>query len=194
MKKGLIEMMYEEEMKEHFGYERSENKERGRSNYRNGSYGKRVKSREGEIELEVPRDRAWEYEPKVVPKGKGDILGIEDKIIGLYGSGMRTRDICENILSGIKEALKAVYTNSDHQMCIVHQIRNSVKHLSYKDVKKVCEELKKIYKASTAELGYGELDEKSNKNPRSFPSGDALLKSLFLGTRRLEKKWTKVHN
>jgi transposase-like protein len=43
LKKGLIEMMYEEEMKEQLGFERSENKEGGRSNYRNGSYGKRVK-------------------------------------------------------------------------------------------------------------------------------------------------------
>lgn len=48
--------MYEEEMKEHLGYERSENKEGGRSNYGNGRYGKRVKSKEGEKELEVPRE------------------------------------------------------------------------------------------------------------------------------------------
>lgn len=73
LKKGLIKMMYAEEMKEHLGFERSENKEGGRSNYRNGSYGKTVKSKDGEIELEVSRDRAGEYEPKIVAKGKRDI-------------------------------------------------------------------------------------------------------------------------
>jgi transposase-like protein len=37
LKKGLIEMMYDEEMKEHLGFEKSANKEGGRKNYRNGS-------------------------------------------------------------------------------------------------------------------------------------------------------------
>jgi transposase-like protein len=35
---------------------------------------------------------------------------------------------------------------------------------------------------------------KVTKTRGVFPSADALLKCLFLGTRRLEKKWTKVHN
>jgi transposase-like protein len=97
MKKGLIELMYDEEMKEHLGFSRSENKEGGRENYRNGSYRKIVKSKDGEIELEVPRDRQGEYEPKIVAKGKRDIFEIEDKIIRLYGMGLSTRDISENI-------------------------------------------------------------------------------------------------
>jgi transposase-like protein len=53
LKKGLIEMMYQEEMKEQLEIERSENKE-GRSNNRNGRYGKRVPSKESEIDLKVP--------------------------------------------------------------------------------------------------------------------------------------------
>ena len=97
MKKCVIELMYEEELKEHLGFSKSENKKGGRNNYRNGSYEKRVKSQDGIIELEVPRDRNGEYEPHIIPKHKCDIFGIEDKIIGLYVLGMSTMDISEHI-------------------------------------------------------------------------------------------------
>lgn len=60
LKKGLIEKMYDEEKKEYLGLKRSENKEGVRSNYGNGSYAKTIKSKDGEIELEVPRDRGGE--------------------------------------------------------------------------------------------------------------------------------------
>jgi transposase-like protein len=50
-----------------------------------------------EIELSVPRDRKGEFEPQIVKKYQGDIFRIEDKIISLYGCGMSTRDISENI-------------------------------------------------------------------------------------------------
>ena len=49
---------------------------------------------------------------------------------------------CTDNLTGISEAIKACYPQSDHQKCIVHQIRNSVKHVSYKDLKAVCADLK----------------------------------------------------
>jgi transposase-like protein len=52
LKKGLIEMMYDEEMKEQLGFERLENKEGGRKNYRNESYAKTAKSKDGEIEID----------------------------------------------------------------------------------------------------------------------------------------------
>ena len=45
----------------------------------------------------VPRDRSGEFEPQVVKKHQMDITNIEDKIIGLYGCGMSTRDISDNI-------------------------------------------------------------------------------------------------
>ena len=50
------------------------------------------------MELIVPRDRLGEFEPQqVVKKHQMDITKIEDKIIGLYGCGMSTRDISDNI-------------------------------------------------------------------------------------------------
>ena len=45
----------------------------------------------------VPRDRSGEFEPQLVKKHQMDITKIEDKIIGLYGCGMSTRDISDNI-------------------------------------------------------------------------------------------------
>jgi transposase-like protein len=44
---------------------------------------------------------------------------------------------CTDNLRGLDEAIKSCFPQSDHQKCIVHQIRNSVKHVSYKDLKEV---------------------------------------------------------
>ena len=54
-------------------------------------------------------------------------------------------------ITGISEAIKARYPQSDHQKCIAHQIRNSVKHVNYKELKEVCADLKKIYTTPNAE-------------------------------------------
>ena len=263
MKKVLIEMLYDEELKEHLGFPKSSVRPENSDNYRNGSYEKTVKTSNGELKLNVPRDRNGEFEPKIVKKYQGDIFGIEDKIISLYGCGMSTRDISDNIqelygfdvsaetisnitnrvisdmkdwqsralksvyavvfmdgiiqkrtvytcigidmdgkkevlslhiggsesakywlsvmndmksrgvqdvlifctdnLTGLNEAINACYPNADHQKCIVHQIRNSVKHVSYKDLKEVCNDLKSIYKAPNGEIGFKNLAEFGEK-------------------------------
>ena len=220
----------------------------------------------------VPRDRKGEFDPQVIKKHQSDITQIEDKVIALYGCGMSTRDISDNIneiygfevsaetisnitnrvladvkdwqsrtlkpvysvvfmddmvfkvkkdgiiqkctayacigvdldgqkevlslniggvesakywvnvmndlksrgvqdvlifctdnLTGISDAIKACYPKSEHQKCIVHQIRNSVKHVNYKDLKEVCADLKAIYTAPNAEIGLQNLDEFAQK-------------------------------
>ncbi|MDR3195583.1 MAG: transposase [Endomicrobium sp.] len=72
------------EMKEILGFGKTENKEGGRENYRNGTYSKKVKNKEVGMEMEVPRDRIGEYEPKIAEKEQWDIFGIEDKIISFF--------------------------------------------------------------------------------------------------------------
>ena len=52
-------------------------------------------------------------------------------------------------LTGMSEAIMAVYPKCDHQLCIVHQIRNSLKYVSYKERKAVSADLKYIYQAKT---------------------------------------------
>ena len=59
--------------------------------YLSGSYHKFVKTKDGELELVVPRDRSGEFEPQIVKKHQMDITKIEDKIIGLYGCGILER-------------------------------------------------------------------------------------------------------
>ena len=97
MKKVLIEDMYQAELDTHLGYGKNDERPEESENYRNGTYHKIVKTKDGGLELVVPRDRSGEFEPQVVKKHQMDITKIEDKIIGLYGCGMSSRDFSDNI-------------------------------------------------------------------------------------------------
>ncbi|VWL84926.1 IS256 family transposase [Oceanivirga miroungae] len=66
--------------------------------------------------------------------------------------------LCSDRLTGIKEAIEAVYPNTDWQGCIVHMIRNTVKYVSYKDLKEFTKDLKTIYNSNTEEEGLKNLD------------------------------------
>ncbi len=55
------------------------------------------KSQYGEFQIDVPRDRNGEFEPKLIPKYQRDISGIEEKVISLYARGMSTRDIHDQL-------------------------------------------------------------------------------------------------
>lgn len=66
-------------------------------------------------------------------------------------------------LNGFSEAIKAVYPNAEIQRCIIHQIRNSTKYLSYKDRKAFCQDLKLVYQAPTEEQALIELDRLDDK-------------------------------
>ena len=61
-------------------------------------------------------------------------------------------------LTGFSEAIAAVYPQTDVQKCIVHQLRNSFKHVSYKDLKAVATALKPIYKAVNESAAAAALD------------------------------------
>lgn len=92
---GTIQEMLEAEMNDHLGYEKYERSEE--PNYRNGTKSKRVRSKYGEFEVDVPQDRESTFEPKIVPKRKKDISAIDDKIIAMYAKGMTTRQISDTI-------------------------------------------------------------------------------------------------
>lgn len=61
-------------------------------------------------------------------------------------------------LAGFTDAIAACYPDTEVQKCIVHQIRNSIRYVSYKDVKKVTAALKPIYTASSEAMASEELD------------------------------------
>lgn len=56
---------------------------------------------------------------------------------------------CTDGLCGMMQAIKAVFPKSRLQRCIVHQVRSSTRFVSYKDIRQVIADLKKIYKAAT---------------------------------------------
>jgi putative transposase len=65
---------------------------------------------------------------------------------------------CVDNLTGFSQAITACYPKTEIQKCIIHQIRNSTRYVSYKDLKMVTADLKPIYKAATEEMALLELD------------------------------------
>lgn len=92
---GTIETMLEGEMDNHLGYSPYERTDI--ENARNGKKSKMLRSKYGEVEIDVPQDRDSSFEPKVVRKRQKDISSIEDKIIAMYAKGLSTRQISEQI-------------------------------------------------------------------------------------------------
>jgi putative transposase len=64
---------------------------------------------------------------------------------------------CMDGLTGFKEALLAVFPKTEIQRCIIHQVRNSLKYISWKDRKAFMIDLKAIYQAPTREAAEGNL-------------------------------------
>jgi hypothetical protein len=91
--KAVLERALAEELTEHLGYEKHDRSGRGSGNSRNGSTPKRLLTEVGQVELDVPRDRAGSFDPRIVRKGQSRLDGFNDRIIALYARGMTTRDI-----------------------------------------------------------------------------------------------------
>lgn len=156
--------------------------------------------------------------------------GLEDILIA-----------CTDNLKGFSEAIHSVFPKTDIQLCVIHQIRNSIKYVSSNDSKEFMRDLKLVYRADTkglAESALLDLEEKwgkkypvvlrswndnwerlstyfdysapirkiiyttnavegfhrqirkVTKNKGAFTSDMALLKLVYLVTKRIEKKWT----
>jgi putative transposase len=91
--KALIERAMNAELTHHLGYEKNDTEGRGSGNSRNGVSRKKLTGDFGEIELEVPRDRVGDFEPKIVSKHQRRFTGFDDKILSMYARGMSTREI-----------------------------------------------------------------------------------------------------
>ena len=114
--------------------------------------------------------------------GRKDILGVW---IGEHESSkfwlsvlndLKSRGIvdvylfCTDGLCGMMEAIQAVYPKSRLQRCIVHQIRSSTRFVSWKDIKQVVADLKKIYTAVTLDEAEDALFQFGEKWRRQYPS------------------------
>ncbi len=253
-----IQTASEVEMTSHLGYDKHQ--ESSNPNYRNGTNKKTLKSKYGEVDVSIPRDRDGTFEPQLVKKRERLLKGSEDLILSLYTKGMSVRDIQNHLddlygyqlseqtisnitsaiidkakewqsrpleaiypiifmdatvlkirvdrvvknvaayimlgitidgkkeilgiwigenetskywltllnelknrgvedvlifaidgLNGFNQAIEAVYPKAEIQRCIVHQIRSSLRYVSWKDRKAVANDLKTVYTAPTEE-------------------------------------------
>jgi len=92
-----VEKMLQAELKDHLGYEKHAIEGNNTGNSRNGSTRKLIKTSNGELEIQVPRDRNSSFDPVVLPKHQRVIDKIESVVISLYARGMSTRDIEQQI-------------------------------------------------------------------------------------------------
>lgn len=255
-----IQKLLNAELTSHLGYDKYSSHGKNNGNSRNGSYKKTVRTTQGAIELDIPRDRKGEFEPLIVPKGQTTTEKIEAVITSLYTKGMSTEDItiqleeiyglevsktfisditnkilpaihewqnrpleqtyyvvwmdcicfkvrhdnkivnksiyvviglktdgvkeilglwmsenesaafwlsvlneikergvkkiliaCTDNLAGFTQAIQTAFPKTITQLCIVHQIRNSIKFVPWKDRKSFMSDLKAVYKALNLE-------------------------------------------
>lgn len=275
--KEVVEALYDGELTDHLGHEKNQKSENG--NIRNGFTQKSVRTKSGEVELDVPRDRDGTFEPQIVKKRQRDITGIEDKVISMFGLGMSTRDIQSHIdeiyghtlspetistitdsvlerakewqsrplqpvypiifldalviklkqervvknavlygiiginldghkeclglylskepessrywlpvmneiknrgiqdvlifsvdnLTGISEAIESAFPHAEIQKCVVHQIRNSLKHVPWKERKTVAADLRNVYTAGTEESALLNLEDFETRWDKKYP-------------------------
>lgn len=77
---------------------------------------------------------------------------------------LRTRGVkdifflCSDNLPGLDKAVEAIFPESIRQICIVHQIRNSLKYVSYKDRKAIIADIKGIYQADNEKIALEALE------------------------------------
>ena len=256
--KKVAERALEAEMEAHLGYAPNDATGNNSGNSRNGKTKKSVRSTNGDVELNIPRDRNGSFDPKLVRKGERQLNGFDERIVALYARGMTTRDIqayleeaygvevsatfisqvtnavmdevkawqhrplaklypvvyldclvvrsrdsgvvqnksvylalgincdgekellglwmaqtegakfwlsvmnelknrgvedifiaCCDGLKGFPEAIEAVYPKTQVQLCIVHQIRHSLRYVNWKQRKIIAADLKLIYGAAT---------------------------------------------
>ena len=91
--KAVVERALQGELAAHLGYAKHEPEGIHSGNSRNGATTKTVRGDFGEVELETPRDRNGEFEPRLVRKHQTRLDGWDEKILSLYARGMSTREI-----------------------------------------------------------------------------------------------------
>jgi putative transposase len=258
IKAALMERMLRGEMTHHLGYKAGEEAPEANANRRNGTSDKTLQTDNGEVTIQIPRDRFAEFDPVIVQKFQRRLPDFDEKVIALYARGLSTKDIqgylyeiyqtdvspalisivteevleelslwqnrpleshypiiyldgirvkirdnghiltktvyvaigidmdgnkdilglwvaktegskfwlsimtelknrgvedifiaCCDGLTGLPDAIAAVFPQTTVQLCIVHMIRNSLKYVSWKDYKTMTRDLKTIYTAPT---------------------------------------------
>ena len=90
--------------------------------------------------------------------------------------------VCRDNLSGFSAAVEAAFPHAEQQLCVIHQIRNSTKYVSYKDLKALMADLKLVYGAPTLENAEYKLEEFREAWGKKYPQ---ILKSW-------DANWTEL--
>ena len=116
------------------------------------------------------------------PDGNKDVLGLyigqtesSKYWLGIFNElkNRGVKDImvmCADGLSGIKESISAAFPQAEYQRCIVHQVRNTLRHVSYKDKKAFATDLKTIYLAGSEEIAHENMLEVTEKWDPKYPN------------------------
>jgi putative transposase len=97
MLRPLMQEMLNAEMTDHLGYPKHHPAGYLSGNSRNGVYQRTLRSTDGTLNLDIPRDRAGTFESGILPPYKQISAELEEKIIALYAYGNSTQDIVEFI-------------------------------------------------------------------------------------------------
>jgi Transposase and inactivated derivatives len=90
--------------------------------------------------------------------------------------------LCSDGLSGMKDAVATAFPKTEQQRCIVHMVRNSLKHVSDKNRKKFASDLKSIYHAADEKEGYKNLQEVKEIWNEIYPNA----------MKRWEDNWAEI--
>ena len=113
--------------------------------------------------------------------GKKDVLGMwvgENESAKYWASvlnGLKNRGVedifiaCTDNLTGFSAAIEAVYPRTEIQNCIIHQLRNSSKYVSYKDIKALMADLKAVYAAVDEQSALDALDSFAGIWDKKYP-------------------------
>src|SRR5213595_754940 len=93
LRKRLIERAAGAELEQHLGYPPGGEPLEGQPNRRNGLSEKTLRTVDGPVRVELPRDRDASFEPRIVPKHTRSFDGFDEQILALYAGGMTTREI-----------------------------------------------------------------------------------------------------
>ena len=189
MFKDVLQEALEAEMDEALGYCKYDATTKNNDNSRNGYSKKTIKTELGPVELNIPRDRNGEFEPKIVPKHQRSVNGIEDKILGLYATGMTTRDISEQIkeLYGVDISAETVSNITNRILPLVSEWQNRPLEKTYAFIfmdaihYKVREDKQIVVKAAYVVIGVN-MD------------GQKEVLGIWIGANESSKFWLSVLN
>src|SRR5690242_15574713 len=92
--KTVLETALAEEMTEHLGYEKHDPAGVGAGNIGNGNRSKTVLTENtGQVQIDVPRDRAGTFDPQIVRKRQRRLSGVDEVVLSLYAKGLTTGEI-----------------------------------------------------------------------------------------------------